>query len=129
MKPWSFLTIALCLATPVRAEPNFELIKRRAGADAFSVACAACHGEGAGGDTAGPPLENIIGRVAGTWTGYPYSEALAGAGFVWTEAALRAWMEDNTAFLPGTKMRHDGVFDPVAQALILSYLQSISMGE
>lgn len=108
---------------------NFEPIKRRAGTEAFAAACAGCHAPDATGDKAGPPLENLVGRIAGTWSGYPYSEALKGAGFVWTEPALRTWMEDNTAFLPGSKMRHDGISDPVVQALILSYLQSISMGE
>jgi cytochrome c len=38
-------------------------------------------------------------------------------------------MADNTAFLPDSKMRHDGIDDPVVQDLILSYLHSISQGE
>ena len=129
MRVQAGLIVALLLAVPARAEVNFEPIKRRAGAEAFAAACAGCHAPQAAPDIAGPPLDNIIGRNAGSVFGYPYSEALRDAGFVWTEAALRAWMEDNTAFLPGTRMRHDGLSDPVVQALILSYLQSISMGE
>lgn len=71
-------------------------------------------------------MENVIGRVAGTSPGYAYSEALAKSGVVWTEAALRAWMDDNTGFTPGTKMRHVGIKDRTVQDFILAYLTSIS---
>ena len=68
----------------------------------------------------------IIGRTAGTYPDYPYSEALAGSGIVWTPAALRAWMEDNTGFMPGTKMRHVGITDETVQDFILVYLQTLN---
>jgi cytochrome c len=129
MKPGLSLGLLLALALPARAEVDFEPIKQRAGAEAFAAACAGCHAPGAPADIAGPPLEDVAGRVAGAWVGYAYSDALAQGGFVWTDTALRAWMEDNTAFMPGTKMRHEGIIDPVVQDLILSHLHAISMGE
>lgn len=129
MRPGPALGLLLALTLPARAEVDFEPIKQRAGAEAFAAACAGCHAAGAPGDIAGPPLEDVAGRVAGAWVGYAYSAALAQGGFVWTDTALRAWMEDNTAFLPGSKMRHDGITDPVVQDLILSHLHAISMGE
>ncbi len=123
------LLISLALAEAALAEVDFEPIKQRAGAEAFAAACGPCHTPDASGQSVGPPLEDVAGRIAGGWAGYPYSDALKTAGFVWTDAALRAWMEDNTAFLPGTRMRHDGIADPVVQDLILAYLHSISMGD
>jgi cytochrome c len=123
------LGLLLAVGQPAWAEVDFEPIKQRAGAEAFAAACAGCHAPGAPAEIAGPPLEDAAGRVSGAWPGYPYSDALAQGGFVWTDAALRAWMEDNTAFLPGTRMRHDGIVDPVVQDLILSHLHAISMGE
>jgi cytochrome c len=124
------LPLLLCLTpAPGQAEPDFEAIKIAAGAQAFALACAGCHAADATGDSYGPPLEDVSGRVAGTWFDYPYSDALRAAGFVWTDDLLRAWMADNTAFLPDSKMRHDGIDDPVVQDLILSYLHSISQGE
>ena len=102
-----------------------ERIKIEAGAAFFASECARCHGVDADRQTYGPPLENLIGRRAGTVPDYPYSEALAKAGFVWTPGALRAWMEDNQAFVPGTRMRHVGITDPVVQGLILAWLQSL----
>jgi cytochrome c len=123
------LGLVLAFSLPAHAEVDFEPIKQRAGAEAFAAACAGCHAPGAPDDVAGPPLEDVAGRVAGAWVGYAYSDALAQGGFVWTDTALRAWMEDNTAFMPGSKMRHDGIVDPVVQDLILSHLHAISMGE
>ncbi|HRK42196.1 MAG TPA: c-type cytochrome [Gemmobacter sp.] len=100
-----------------------EKIKIEAGAAFFASECQRCHSVTADRQTYGPPLENIIGRPAGSVEGYAYSPALAQAGFTWTEGALRAWMEDNQAFVPGTKMRHVGVADPVVQAFILAWLK------
>lgn len=100
-----------------------EKIKIEAGQAFFASECQRCHSVSADRQTYGPPLENVIGRPAGTVVGYTYSPALAKAGFTWTEGALRAWMEDNHAFVPGTKMRHVGITDPVVQAFILAFLK------
>ena len=100
-----------------------EKIKIEAGGAFFASECQRCHAVNADRQTYGPPLENVIGRPAGSVEGYAYSPALAKAGFIWTEGALRAWMEDNQAFVPGTKMRHVGVSDPVVQAFILAWLK------
>ena len=35
-------------------------------------------------------------------------------------------MEDNTGFMPGTKMRHVGIEDRTVQDVILAYLATIS---
>lgn len=126
----AFLSFALVLpALAETGEYDFDPIKIRAGKEAFAQACARCHQPDAKGESYGPPLDNIAGRQAGTFMDYPYSEALSEAGFVWTDELLRAWMADNTSFLPGTKMRHAGITDPTVQDLLLAYLHSISMGE
>ena len=68
----------------------------------------------------------MIGRGAGTYPDYDYSIAMEASGIVWTKAALRAWMEDNDGFMPGTKMRHVGIADRTVQDFILAYLESIA---
>ena len=88
--------------------------------------CHRCHAPNSDDPSYGPGLENIVGRSAGSIDGYEYSEALAGSGIVWTPAALRAWMEDNDGFMPGTKMRHVGIGDRTTQDFVLAYLTSIS---
>ncbi|HQU68548.1 MAG TPA: c-type cytochrome [Albidovulum sp.] len=124
--PATFLSLAVLLPAAALADTSFERIKISAGQQLFDAECRRCHSPDADRQSYGPPLENVIGRVAGTYPGYSYSEALAKSGIVWTEAALRAWMEDTTGFMPGTKMRHVGIEDRTVQDFILAYLTSIS---
>ncbi len=125
------LIVAAILATavpalPALAETTHEKIKTDAGRQYFDAECRRCHAVDARDPSYGPPLEHVVGRRAGSYEGYDYSEALTGSGIVWTPAALRAWMEDNDGFMPGTKMRHVGIDDRTVQDFILSYLASIS---
>ena len=83
------------------AEEAFEQkVKVMAGETLYKEQCRRCHAPDADHASYGPLLENIIGRTAGSVEDYDYSDALSGAGFVWTEGALRAWMEDNTGLPP-----------------------------
>ncbi|MFN4202921.1 MAG: c-type cytochrome [Tabrizicola sp.] len=120
------LALAL-LCSPAQADEagTFERVKVEAGQTLFEASCRRCHATNATDPSYGPLLEGVVGRRAGTFEGYAYSEALKGAGFVWTDGALRAWMEDNDGFVPGTKMRHVGIADPTVQDFILAYLKSI----
>lgn len=117
--------ISLGAAIPAAAG-TFEDVKIAAGETLFNRECRRCHAPDADHDSYGPSLENVVGRGAGTYPGYDYSTALEASGIVWTPAALRAWMEDNTGFMPGTKMRHVGIEDRTVQDFILAYLESIT---
>ena len=111
------------LTSTAHAEDAFEEAKILAGEMLFKAECRRCHtAEAQKKDTYGPPLENVIGRPAGSHPDYEYSDALKNAGFAWTTAAVRAWMEDNAGFIPGTKMRHVGITDRTVQDFILAYL-------
>lgn len=118
--------LAACLvATPALAD-TFEEVKVSAGKTLFDSECRRCHAVEPTDPSYGPPLENVLHRAAGSVEDYDYSIALEASGIVWTPAALRAWMEDNDGFMPGTKMRHVGIEDRTVQDFILSYLASIS---
>lgn len=128
-------TFRLCLAlltcvlpaVPLQAEDagSFDQVKIDAGKALFDASCRRCHATDASDPSYGPLLDGVVGRKAGSFEGYAYSDALKAAGFVWTRGALRAWMEDNDGLVPGTKMRHVGIEDPTVQDFILAYLQSI----
>lgn len=123
---------ALCLAVmmpglPVQAQDAlYKRIKVDAGQTLFDSKCRRCHAPDATDPSYGPPLENVVGRAAGSYPDYDFSIALEASGIVWTPAALRAWMEDNDGFMPGTKMRHVGITDRTVQDFILAYLDSIT---
>lgn len=125
------LCLALMLGLPALApaqadEPKiFNEIKVKAGEDLFNAECRRCHSVEADRSSYGPLLGGVIGRPAGSVADYPYSDALKSASFVWTVPALKAWIADNQGFVPGTKMRHVGIEDPVVQDFILAYLARI----
>lgn len=121
----ALITAAVLMAAPALAD-SFDEIKIEAGEKLFAAECRRCHAIDSSDPSYGPPLENIIGRAAGSHEGYDYSIALEASGIVWTPAALRAWMEDNQGFMPGTKMRHVGITDRTVQDFILAYLKHIS---
>ena len=72
------------------------------GAKVFK-SCAACHKVGDGAkNAAGPMLNNLIGRTAGSVEGYRYSKSLVAAGeagLVWDEASIAAFIENPRDFL------------------------------
>lgn len=114
------------MAPAAQAGPAFEQVKIDAGETLYNAECRRCHAPDSDHESYGPPLNNIVGRAAGIVEDYDYSIALEASGIVWTPAALRAWMEDNDGFMPGTKMRHVGIADRTVQDFILAYLTSIS---
>lgn len=124
---FSLATIGTIGTMPAAAETAFDKIKIEAGEKLFVSECRRCHATGSQDPSYGPPLENILGRAAGSFPDYDFSIALEASGIVWTPAALRAWMEDNDGFMPGTKMRHVGISDRTVQDFILAYLGSITI--
>ncbi len=119
------LTLSGTTAAPLLADP-FDKVKVSAGKALFDAECHRCHADDSDKASYGPPLEGVVGRKAGSIAGYPYSDALKGSGIVWTPTALRAWMEDNTGFMPGTRMRHVGIEDRTVQDFILAYLATLA---
>lgn len=93
----------------------------------YAADCRRCHATDSEHESYGPPLESVVGRAAGSYPDYDFSIALEASGIVWTEAALRAWIEDNAGFMPGTKMRHVGITDRTVQDFIIAYLNSITI--
>lgn len=71
--------------------------------------CKTCHqfGEGAK-NSIGPVLNGVVGRKAGTYEGYSYSEANKGSGLTWDEATLKIYLKSPKALVPGTKMSFAG---------------------
>ncbi|MHA6326303.1 c-type cytochrome [Roseivivax sp. CAU 1753] len=120
------LPVLFLSSVAAHAQPVFEAVKIEAGQKLYDAECHRCHADNAQDPSYGPPLENIVGRAAGAYADYDYSIALEASGIVWTPAALRAWMEDNQGFMPGTKMRHVGITDRTVQDFILAYLVSIT---
>lgn len=93
---------------------------------AIFTPCAHCHEIGAGArPMAGPPLTGIIGRKAGSYPGYPYSQALRSSGLTWNDATLARFIADPQAVVPGTRMIFGGLPKGDIAALI-SFIKAAS---
>jgi cytochrome c len=94
-----------------------------AGEKVFAV-CKACHQIGETAKNAvGPVLNGIIGRPAGTYPGYSYSDANKNSGLTWDEATFRDYIKDPRAKIPGTKMIYPGLKDEQKTSDLLAYLK------
>ncbi len=98
----------------------------KAGRIMFQYRCRSCHSDDVTNPSYGPPLKNVVGRKAGSVVGFNYSDALRNSNIVWDEEKLRAWIKDNKAVMPGTRMRHVGITDEAEQNFLLHYLNHIS---
>lgn len=86
--------------------------------------CKACHqiGEGAK-DAVGPVLNGVVGRKAGTYPGYSYSEANKNSGLTWDEATLKEYLKNPRGKVPGTKMIFPGLPKDEDIANVIAYLK------
>ena len=113
-------------AATAQTSETGKLAVARGGATMFEHRCRSCHASDAAQKSYGPPLTGVIGRKAGIIPGFEYSDALKASGITWTEPALRAWIANNDGLLPGTRMRHVGITDPIEQDMLIAYLKELS---
>jgi len=86
--------------------------------------CMACHSIGEGAAIkVGPPLNGVVGRKAGTFPNYSYSEANKNSGFTWDEATLKEYLKDPRAMVPGTKMSFAGLPKPEDIDNVIAFLK------
>ena len=86
--------------------------------------CKACHqiGEGAK-DAVGPVLNGVVGRKAGTYPDYTYSDANKNSGITWDEATLKEYLKNPRAKVPGTKMIFAGLTKDDDISNVIAYLK------
>jgi cytochrome c len=86
--------------------------------------CKICHqiGEGAK-NMVGPVLNGVVGRKAGSYEGYHYSDANKNSGITWDEATLKEYLKDPKAKVPGTKMVFPGLPSDDDIANVIAYLK------
>jgi cytochrome c len=72
--------------------------------------CLACHQLGGDAKNAvGPVLNGIVGRKAGSYPDYNYSDANKNSGITWDVATLKEYLKSPRTRVPGTKMIFSGL--------------------
>ncbi|KEA63223.1 Cytochrome c2 [Marinobacterium lacunae] len=119
------LSLSALVAAPVALADSDEQEAMIAAGRAVFHKCEACHTLDPAKNGFGPNLHGVVGREAGTIPRFAYSDALKNSGITWTEDNLRKWVADNEALVPGTRMRHVSVTDPVEQDYLIAFLKSL----
>lgn len=81
--------------------------------------CQGCHS--LDDNDVGPKHRGVVGRTAGSVSGYAYSPALKASGLVWTPALLDRWLTNPQTLVPGAKMFYS-IADAKTRADIIAYL-------
>jgi cytochrome c2 len=92
------------------------------GQQVFSTNCGICHSTAAGKNVMGPTLFGVVGRKAGTVSGFNYSPALQSSGLVWTPDNLDKWLTSPREFVPRSRMSFAGLHTPGDRADVIAYL-------
>ena len=106
--------IILSTAAPALAAGNVAL-----GQTLYESRCGACHSIQS--NRVGPKHLGVVGRKAGSVTGYDYSPALKMAKFSWTPQQLDRWLQGPRKLVRGTKMAFT-VTKAEDRAAIIAYL-------
>jgi cytochrome c len=86
--------------------------------------CHACHNIGEGAhNSIGPVLNGVVGRKAGIYPDYNYSDANKNSGIVWDEATLAIYLKNPQAKVPHTKMSFPGLSSDTEIANVIAYLK------
>ncbi len=86
--------------------------------------CRACHQIGPGAKIAvGPVLNGVVGRKAGTFAGYQYSDANRDSGIVWSPEELDKYLTSPQAVVPHTKMIFPGLKDAQKRKDVIAFLE------
>jgi nitrite reductase (NO-forming) len=86
--------------------------------------CQACHSTQAGKNLLGPTLAGVIGRKAGSVSGYDYSQAMRQANITWDIGTLDAYLADPQKIVPGNKMPFPGLKTEQERKDVIAYLAS-----
>lgn len=81
--------------------------------------CQGCHS--LDDNDVGPKHRGVVGRTAGSVSGYAYSPALKASGLVWTPTTLDRWLTNPQTLVPGAKMFYS-ITDAKTRADIIAYL-------
>jgi cytochrome c len=126
ISPAAFVDQPVLSAAEYLQSPAYAIADSTHG-ERLALQCRACHTlERNGAILLGPNLFGVFGRPAASVDGFDYSPALESAGFVWTPAALDAWLASPSRFLPGSRMAFAGLQNASDRDALIAYLLQVT---
>jgi cytochrome c len=113
------ISVGLVIASATCAEAG----DAAQGEHAFAK-CAPCHAKDKT-NGAGPGLLGVIGREAGSLSGYRYSKAMKNSHIVWDEKSLDAFITAPQKAVPGTTMPFAGIPREQERNDLIAYLETL----
>src|SRR5215467_14281318 len=86
--------------------------------------CALCHAKDRTNGI-GPGLSGVIGRHAGSESGFHYSEAMKNSRIVWDRKSLDSFIMAPQKALPGTTMPFPGIPGQEERNDLIAYLETL----
>jgi cytochrome c len=94
----------------------------------FAQVCRSCHTGEPDKHKAGPSLYGVVGRPAGSASGFDYSDAMKLASVTWTDESLDRYLADPKHFVPGNRMPYSllmGAENGQRREKIIAYLHTL----
>jgi cytochrome c len=115
----TFLAVSLLISGMAPA-----LAQDAAAGEKDFLVCRACHQIGpAAKNAVGPVLNGVVGRKAGTYAGFIYSDANKDSGLVWSPEELDKYLTSPQTVVPHTKMIFPGLKDAQKRKDLIAYLE------
>jgi cytochrome c len=119
----ALIATSLLVVAPVRV-----LAQDAAAGEKDFLVCRPCHQIGPNAKNAvGPVLNGVVGRTAGTYPDYTYSEANKGSGLAWTPEELDKYLTSPQTVVPHTKMIFPGLKDEQKRKDVIAYLSQFAL--
>jgi cytochrome c len=117
--------LVLTVGLAIISSSKIAVAQDAAAGEKVFVRCRACHQIGADArNMVGPALTGVVGRPAGVYPGYNYSDANKNSGLTWDEATLKVYLKDPRAKVPGTKMTFPGIHSDTDIDNVIAYLKT-----
>lgn len=118
-------TTSLAILVALSAAGSAQAADVQAGQAVFKSQCGICHSVQQGRNLNGPSLDGIVGRKAGTASGFGYSAANRNSGLTWDAVTLDRYLIAPRQAVPGTLMSYQGLKDPDKRTNLIAYLATL----
>jgi cytochrome c len=95
------------------------------GQKVFQEECSDCHSVANGKSKKGPPLFSVVGRKSATIADFVYSDAMKAKNVEWSAETIAEYIKAPKKFVPGGKMKYDGLDDAKAREDVAAFLATL----